>query len=1026
MSNENTNRKKSKTGSGGGFQSLGLSDEVYRGVVKMGFRMPTPVQRKSLPVALSGSDTVCMARTGSGKTAAFCIPLLERLLSSQRRKQQEEQQDNRHGTHFSAGAVILSPTRELSLQTLRVMQTLSQYIEAPKMRVIGINGGESMEKQFALLSSNPDIIVATPGRLAHHLSEIPDFDLKHCEMVVFDEADRLFEMGFAMQIREICSSMPGSESGRQTMLFSATMPRVLVEFTKSGIMDRDPQVVRLDKDATVSENLRTAFVTVRSQEKDGALLHLLRDILPTAKMIHREENEDDRESSGRSTSSLGLTLIFAATRHHVDYLTMLINNAGIEVGHNSRADGSEFENPLAICIYGSMDQEARKENLYSFRKGRSPIMVVTDVAARGIDIPLIDHVIHYSFPPTAKLYVHRSGRAARAGRIGYCWGLVDTEEMPYMVDLHLFLGRKLTTGHEKKKITSEEAEKGKSSTDVDEELMYSVNDLTPEMVHYGSIPESTSSQEIENVRRIIDSELTGSHDAETLRSLVWACRNAMKQYRRSRPEASRQGVRRSKAILEGEKDTSTGQRKGGGMIDAHPILRKAEVDRIMSTESRKTGKDGNSSTSKADIEKATASAKTKLHELKQREDMLRAMSKFRPKETVFEAFATGGGKALGVMSQVDKGRTCGVTGKKNDGSAAYSAMKSMRRQMKLAHDKGTSMVVAGSDKALVLNGDENLIVAVDDGGSDSETSEPVATDKSITKSKKRKVALIVPKQRMSKAERKRLKKKGKNGGSSAPQDNNNTQRVKNKRGSDFRDASFYIDNNIVMNSKETQRSQHIEAAMQPSAADGRDGMNSALRLEEAMLDIVGDENADMVKKHRVMRWDKSKGNYVQTTLGMETSGMSKTRKMKLESGQTVKSDKAKLGELYQKWQKKTNKSIGRVGVFDDVIENDASTIDAAGYARKTPIVKSTDKNKSKTQDDVQTASQIRKKREATKNNKIRQMSKKDRGAMFAGKRAERNNMAAKAGASGQGWQGKKGFSGRYGVIIKGKNPTKNL
>jgi ATP-dependent RNA helicase DDX54/DBP10 len=182
--------KKSGKKNAGGFQGMGLSEEVYRGIVKMGFRVPTPVQRKSLPVILSGSDTVVMARTGSGKTAAFCIPLLEKLLDSQRRVQQQSATVN-----FSAGAVILSPTRELSLQTLKVLQTLSTFIEHPSIRCIGINGGESMEKQFALLSSNPDVIVATPGRLAHHLSEIPDFHLRHCDLVVFDEADRLFEMG---------------------------------------------------------------------------------------------------------------------------------------------------------------------------------------------------------------------------------------------------------------------------------------------------------------------------------------------------------------------------------------------------------------------------------------------------------------------------------------------------------------------------------------------------------------------------------------------------------------------------------------------------------------------------------------------------------------------------------------------------------------------------------------------------------------------------------------------------------------
>ena len=187
-----TNGKKKKSG---GFQSLGLSEPVYRGIVKMGFRVPTPVQRKSLPVILSGVDTVVMARTGSGKTAAFLIPCLERVLVL-RGGTTSSSSSSFGNTNHSAAAVILSPTRELSLQTLKVLRTLSSF--CPQIKSIGINGGESMEKQFSLLSSKCDIICATPGRLAHHLNEIADFTLNQCAIVVFDEADRLFEMGFSL------------------------------------------------------------------------------------------------------------------------------------------------------------------------------------------------------------------------------------------------------------------------------------------------------------------------------------------------------------------------------------------------------------------------------------------------------------------------------------------------------------------------------------------------------------------------------------------------------------------------------------------------------------------------------------------------------------------------------------------------------------------------------------------------------------------------------------------------------------
>jgi len=966
-------KKKSKSGDAGGFQTLGLSEEVYRGIRKMGFRTPTPVQRKSLPVILSGTDTVVMARTGSGKTAAFCIPLLERMLNSSRRRSVTTITSQSHQRE-SAYAVILSPTRELSLQTLRVVKALSHFITDPPIRCIGIHGGESMEKQFALLSSHPDVIAATPGRLAHHLAEIPDFHLRHCEIVVFDEADRLFEMGFSVQIRQICQSMPSGGGARQTMLFSATMPKVLVEFTKSGIMDVEPAVVRLDKDATVSDELRIGFICVRSREKDGTLLHLLRDVLT---LVPPSVSNDGKQS-------IGLTLIFAATRHHVDYLTTLINNASL--------DGNNGSSSIATCIYGTMDQEARKQNLASFRSGKNPILVVTDVAARGIDVPLIDHVIHYSFPPSAKLFVHRSGRAARAGRIGYCWSLVDTEELPYMVDLFLFLGRKLSCGVHSKDDRQDTV--GVESNDA-ENMTYDLVDMTPDMVHYGSVPESTITDEVENVRRIVESELTGSHDADVLQSLARVCDNAMKQYRRSRPDASREGIRRAKAILEGWKDGS-GKRINSGRLPPHPVLRFVEMKRFHRIYGGKDMEEGN------DVlggDKEIKDIESKLKEMKKREQFLDAMSNFRPKETIFEAFATGSVKATGVVSHLDKGRTSDCNSqKKNDSSFAFSAMKNMRRQMKLIHDKGTSLVVAGSQTAQALNGEAEELEQIQ-----------IVNDKSEQKFNTRKVvdenniSLIKNKRRISKAERKRMKEKG-----IKPQVSGLENKTKLKRGNDYRDAAFYIDNESTNNSEEFQRSRRIEAAMQPSSS----GASSALRLEENMLDIVGDENIDLVKKHRMMRWDKSKRKYMQTTLGSELSSDSKSKKLRLESGQLVKRDKVKLGELYEKWQKKTNKSIGRIGVFDDVTSDNDYSNEPPSRSKKNSNVRDIS--------EIKTANQIRKQRETDKEMRLKNMKKSDRERLFKKERSSRNEERAEVSAKKKGWQGKKGFSGRYGASSKRK------
>jgi len=1012
---------------------------VFRGVQKLGFKTPTPVQRKSLPVVLSGADAVCMARTGSGKTVAFLIPVLERLLASGDRGAANDGSGGAGATSGrSAGACILSPTRELSLQTLRVLNTLGQFCG---MNAIGIHGGESMEKQFSLLGSQPDVVVATPGRLSHHLSEIPDFHLRQCETVVFDEADRLFEMGFAAQLRQICSSMP---ENRQTLLFSATMPKVLMEFTRTGMM-RDPVVVRLDQEATVSADLRVGFVTCRSDDKDAVLLHLMRDVLPIStnsiasanggkddgedgkketkkggkkgkdkkKDEKKDENKDDADpdtegfdgSSKKAKSAQhqrrGLTLIFAATRHHVEYLCLLLNHSGVNATH----------------IYGNMDQSARTSNLAAFRSGDIPVLVVTDVAARGIDVPLIDHVVHYAFPPSAKLFVHRSGRAARAGRIGYCWGLVDPDEMPYMVDLHVFLGRRLSTGYEceakeegdggevgEGEATDPFYNEGKAKLKVSVDRTYGLLDMNPEMVHYGKVPESVLVEEVENVRRIVDSELAGSHDAEMLRNLARVCQNAMKQYRRSRPEASKAGVRRAKNLLEGEKESGTGRRvmDATGLIPAHPLLHGIEIERVKAS----FGSKGGAST-KAEQKLLLSAAEKKMSDLQKREEFLRAMANYRPKETVFEAFATGGVKELGVVGQVDRGRTSAASAatRRGDSSKGLMAMKSMRRQMKIARDKGHSLVVAGGKNAKAMNGDveEKEEDAAADGG-DGTGDQPGGPSKAVPQEQPQ-----ISKMRLSKSERRKMKKdpaykpSSVTDGAAAAA----SRKPKRKRGADFRDTFHFIENDSSADVDAANRSRQIEAAMQPSASSNDKGSHSlALRIEENMLDIVGDENEDLVKRTRMMRWDKSKKKYMQTTVGEELSGESKTKKIRLESGKLVKSDKAKIGELYEKWQKKTNRSIGRVGVFDDVTTDDVGT----GTVSKGPKSSSGNKN----DEGKKSAAQIRKDREKEQDMKLKNMKKGDRRQIERKQRSERE---AEEGNRKKGYKGKKGKS-----IWKNKGP----
>jgi len=943
---------------GNGFKSLGLSPEVYRGIVqKMGFRMPTPVQRKSLPVCLSGADTVVMARTGSGKTCAFLIPLLEKLLAAKKKAG-----GGVVGTR-SVKAIVLSPTRELSMQTLKVLNKMLSAFEEYSVRAIGIHGGEGMEKQFHMLASRPDIIVATPGRLAHHLAEIPDFQLPDVEICVLDEADRLLEMGFAAQIRQICRSMSAGGGGRhiQKLLFSATMPKVLVEFTKSGLLI-DPAMVRLDQEATVSSELRIAYVTCRSTDKDAALLHILQRIRDsygsddTGKSggdsydtndDHRKVGKPQKQSS--TSAKTGLTLIFAATRHHVEFLCALLSASGIS----------------STSIYGSLDQEARKSNLAAFRSGHKPVLVVTDVAARGIDVPLIDHVVHYHFPSSPKLFVHRSGRAARAGRIGYCWGLVEPDELPYMVDLHVFLGRKLRT-----------------SCDESTETSFTLNEMTPDMVYYGSVPESIVTAEVENVQRLMNPELSGSMEAETLRALTRVCRNAMKQYRKTRTEPSREGIRRAKAILEGER-LETGQRVGGGgSIPPHPLLIGTERQRQQSN------------TGLGNLENTLA-----------REEFLRAMSNFRPKETVFEAFSTGAVKEAGVVSQVDKGRTT-TAKKKNDSSASLKAMKNMRRQMRMARDKGSTLVVAGTGAAVVGAVGETLLqMEHDQGDGNDSTEDGFQPGASVDKLKEPHLALHA-KPRLSRAERRRRKKNPCSSAPLPPPITNGSKSV--KRQSDFRDPAFFIENDFTSNTEEAQRSRQIEAAMQPNSASSGAGKGSlvaaAHRIEEAMLDIVGDEGDDLVKKQRMMRWDKSKRKYVATTVGAELSGDSKSKRTRLESGQIVKSDKLKLGALYEKWQKKTNRSVGRSGVFDDDDNNNDSY--GSGRVGGDAVSRKGKKKNgrgggsgapaSRTKgDEIKTAGAIKKERERQQNLKMKNMKRNERRSIEGKQRDQKARFARK-------------------------------
>lgn len=448
--------KKNKKKKGGGFQSMGLCGPVLQGVLKKGYKVPTPIQRKTVPLILEGKDVVAMARTGSGKTACFLIPMFERLQT--------------HSAKTGARALILSPTRELALQTLRFTKEMGRFTG---LRAAVVLGGDSLEGQFAAMHDNPDIIIATPGRLMHVCVEM-NLKLSSVEYVVYDEADRLFEMGFQEQLTEIQKRLPET---RQTLLFSATLPKLLVEFARAGLTD--PVLIRLDTEHVLSENLKMAFFKCNSEDKLALLYHLLQHVI------------SDKEQ----------TVIFAATKHHVEYLHLALDLASI---------------PNTYC-YSSLDPAARKINIAKFQTKKVRCLLVTDVAARGIDIPLLDNVINFNFPAKPKLFVHRVGRVARAGRTGVAYSFIAPDEASYLMDLHLFLSKELRIAPHPPDLSKRE----------DWNYMY------------GSVPQTVLDNELEQIIYLHQTSVE-------LSNMKVGIAGAYKQYVRCRPSSSSESVKRMK------------------------------------------------------------------------------------------------------------------------------------------------------------------------------------------------------------------------------------------------------------------------------------------------------------------------------------------------------------------------------------------------------------------------------------------------------------------------------------------------
>ena len=363
-----------------GFESLNLHPDLLRGIRDLGFIRPTPVQAQAIPPILAGRDVIGCAQTGTGKTAAFVLPILHRLL--------------RGTTRGHVRALVVAPTRELALQSMDHLKALSRYVH---LKGVAIFGGVPMEPQISALARGIDIVSATPGRLLDHIYS-GRIDFAHLEVFVLDEVDRMLDMGFLPDIKRILGLLPPA---RQNLAFSATLPDEITRLVHQIL--RNPVTIQVGQRSASAAGIRHAVYPVPRHLKTDLLLTLLR---------------------GEGMTSV---LVFTRTKHYADRLSRKLEQAGIRVS----------------VLHGDRSQGQRLRALEQFRRGRSQVMVATDIAARGIDIEEISHVINFDIPDTPETYVHRIGRTARMQATGDAFSLVDREEEPLVRDIEQALKQTL-------------------------------------------------------------------------------------------------------------------------------------------------------------------------------------------------------------------------------------------------------------------------------------------------------------------------------------------------------------------------------------------------------------------------------------------------------------------------------------------------------------------------------------------------------------------------------------------------------
>ncbi|HQT82106.1 MAG TPA: DEAD/DEAH box helicase [Ferrovaceae bacterium] len=365
------------------FNDLPLDENIVRAVHEAGYTVPTPVQAQSIPVLLNGQDLLVTSRTGSGKTAAFMLPALHKLTTSP-------------GAGRGPRLLVLSPTRELANQITEAAKKYGKYLK--QVRIVSILGGTSYQVQNRMLSKPYEILVATPGRLIDQMNQ-GRIDLSKVEMLVLDEADRMLDMGFIDDVERIASAIP---EGRQTLLFSATMDREILRLANQLL--KDPVRIEATELHASHENIEQRLHYVDDlAHKNRLLAHLLTD------------------------TAVNQAIVFTATKRDAD----LVASDLAGMGHQ------------AAALHGDMNQGARNRTLDGLRRGRFRVLVATDVAARGIDVPGISHVINYDLPKMAEDYVHRIGRTGRAGNKGTAISLAGSRDLMHLKKIERFTGQSI-------------------------------------------------------------------------------------------------------------------------------------------------------------------------------------------------------------------------------------------------------------------------------------------------------------------------------------------------------------------------------------------------------------------------------------------------------------------------------------------------------------------------------------------------------------------------------------------------------